>query len=90
MSLTNEDLEKIKAVVDARADLQDARFERRFERIEATMATKDDLKILEERMGKKIDSVKQMLEEDHGALAKDVAEIQALPMIAVELAKATK
>lgn len=83
MSLTQDDLEKIKAVVDARADLTDARVDRLQadvteikETILPTLATKEQL-----------EQVKTMFTEDHLALAEDVVELQTLPMIAVELAK---
>lgn len=73
MSLTQDDLQKIKAVVDARADLQDAKIER----LRSEMATKQDLQDLEERLTGKIDGVRAMLEEDHRAVVEDVAILKS-------------
>lgn len=89
MSLTDEDLGKIKAVVDAGAESTKAYVDRRLEQSERRLEARMDARFdaFEERMGAKIDSVKTMLEEDHRAVVEDVAELQSLPMIAAELAK---
>lgn len=79
MLLTQEDLEKIKALIDARADLQDMKFERRFEEIRNKMATKEDLRQLREEVATKeqLEQVKTMLEEDHGAVVHDIELLKA-------------
>lgn len=72
MTLTQEDLDKIQAVINARADLQDAKSAQKFAQLESIVATKSDLQLLETRMGDKIDSVKTMLEGDHRSVVEDV------------------
>ncbi|MCA9388179.1 hypothetical protein KC644_00265 [Candidatus Berkelbacteria bacterium] len=69
MSLTDQDLQKIKAVVDARADLQDMKLEQirqQVDNLEKNMATKEQL-----------EQVKEMLEVDHSGLVKDVEDLKA-------------
>lgn len=79
MSLTDGELKKIEAVINARADLQDGKSEKRFARIEATMVTKADLARLEDRLSTKIDRVADMHTEDHTELSKDIAPLRKLP-----------
>ena len=79
MSLTDQDLEKIKAAVDARADLQDQKFERRFAESEEKLTQQIDSKInnAKEETFQKIDSVKTILEGDHQGLVEDVETLKS-------------
>ncbi|MBI4022609.1 hypothetical protein HY375_00350 [Candidatus Berkelbacteria bacterium] len=72
MTLTNDDLQKIKAVVDSGHELTRSYVDQKIEGLRKDMATKQDLLLLEERLNGKIDSVKQMLEENHAATVGDV------------------
>ncbi|MBI4022612.1 hypothetical protein HY375_00365 [Candidatus Berkelbacteria bacterium] len=76
MALTNDDLKKIKAAIDARADLQDAKNERQFEALQNTMATKAELHEAEDRLSGKIEEVKEMLTEDIHVLGGDVRTLK--------------
>ncbi len=70
MALSDQDLEKIKAVVNSRADLQDEKLRQvieRLGRVETNMATKEQL-----------EQVKTMLTEDYAAVVGDVEALKDL------------
>lgn len=67
MSLTQDDLKKIEAVVNARAELTETR-----------VASKADLEALEHRLNEKIDRRTAMLQEDIYALGRDIADLKKL------------
>jgi len=78
MSLTDQDLEKIKAVIDSRANLQNEKCDRRIAEIESSMAAKQDLNDLEERMATKeqLEVMKKMFEGNNKGIVKDVAGLK--------------
>lgn len=78
MALTKQDIQKITAVVHARADLQDAKIER----LRAEMATKEDLSDMETRLTEKlaskdqVEQIKEMLTDDIHVLGGDVRTLK--------------
>jgi hypothetical protein len=87
MSLTNDDLDKIQAVVSAGVELTKAYVDRRISQSESKMelVIHETVRQSESRLTTKIDEVKTMHHEDHVALAEDVEELQKLPIIAKSL-----
>jgi len=76
MNLTNEDLDKIRVVVDACQEATCAYVDRRFEQLRKEMATTEDVRQSEVRLTGKLDGVKTMLEGDHGAVVEDIENLK--------------
>ncbi|MEK7184164.1 MAG: hypothetical protein AAB701_01450 [Patescibacteria group bacterium] len=67
MTLTQSDLEKIKDVIDARANL-----------IESRMASKSDLDATEARLSAKIDKRTEMIQGDQFEVGRDLIALKKL------------
>lgn len=79
MSLTDDDLKKIKKVVDTGHELTRSFVDQRIAELRGEMATKADLAAMEQRLMGKIKEVRDLHTEDHVALAEEVAPLKKLP-----------
>ncbi|MEK7184170.1 MAG: hypothetical protein AAB701_01480 [Patescibacteria group bacterium] len=82
MSLTDEDLDKIQAVVSAGVELTRTYVDQRISESETRMelVVQENVQQSEERLAIKIENVKTMLQGDHAAVVEDLEKLKDLPV----------